>query len=198
MTTILSIKGQPVFTAEFDDVPSRNQTNSWRRNIEVKAQWRFEGKEKALNFRGYEFDQEFFAKLAGPIIKECALVVATVYLSNMGVADIHNPDIKPILDGFSDAQIYMDDEWAFVPLVLFAWGGITPGKKSLRIDVYELDSYIINGTMQALPAGRSENNERDVGIRKAGKHTKVGSVVGPRNTRKNTRSLRDKPQSRTK
>lgn len=180
----LRINGSPVFSANFYDVPSRNaRKSSWKAQMGITAEWRFEAREKALNFRGFQWDEGFFAQL-NPLIVECALVVVTVYLHSNGIADVHNPDIKPILDGFTDAGIYTDDEWAFVPLVLFAWGGIRPQGKKLRIDVYELEKYVTNNWIQPLPAGRIVIDERLNGTRKTRKHTKAGPNSRTKNSRK--------------
>ena len=154
MDTKLEVLGTPVFTAEFHNVPSRNARKSWRGQMGVNAEWRFEAKEKALNYRGLQWHEGFFAQCE-PLIEETALVVVTIFLRSNGICDVHNSDIKPILDGFTDGGVWPDDEWAFVPLVLFAWGGIDPGNQRLVIDVYDLSSYTKDGRIQSLPAGRT-------------------------------------------
>lgn len=150
----LKVFGKKVASMEFIDLPSVNTFyNMYRHNKgRVTAEWRFEAKEKAWDEMGFEW--EF------PFIKKRALVVVNVFIPHEGIMDIHNVYIKALLDGMSDAGMWADDEWAWVPLVLFRWAGVTQYEKREKryrrtvIDVYEVDGLWVDGDMQILPRGR--------------------------------------------
>lgn len=156
MKRVISIWGRKVASIEFIDLPSVNTFyNMYRYNkSRVTAEWRYEAKEKAWDAIGFE---------ETPLIKKRALVIVNVYIPHEGIMDIHNVHIKPLLDGFSDAGMWADDEWAWVPLVLFKWAGVTQfAKREKRyrrtvIDVYDLDAMSIDGFMALLPSGRTRN-----------------------------------------
>jgi hypothetical protein len=150
----VQIAGRPIFTGWFDAVPSRNRKKGWQSEMGKIAEWKFEAKEMVLAARGLTYEDAFFAQ-CDPMIKERALTVVTVYVRNNGISDITNPDLKPIYDGFTEGGLWPDDEWAWCPLVLYAWGGISDtGQNRIRVDVYNLHSYYVHGEEQALPAGR--------------------------------------------
>lgn len=148
----LHLVGQPTMSIDFIGLPSVNThygQNRWAK-AQHTAEWRYEAREKAY---------EHTLWLDDFLIKR-ALVVVNVFPPYEEIMDIHNVWVKAVLDGFSDAEVWSDDEWAFVPLVLFAWAGIGEQKprqhkiRRTRIDVYELDAYIVGGQRQTLPRGR--------------------------------------------
>lgn len=147
------IAGDPVCSFEFVGLPSVNThyNKHWRARSIDTAEWRYEAKYKALDFIGWS---------QVPVIKTRALVVVWVYPPYEEISDIHNVHIKPLLDGFSDAGIWQDDEWAFVPLVMYAFGGIgdyKPKQKKLRrtvLDIHELGTFNVNNVLHKLPKGR--------------------------------------------
>ena len=96
-----------------------------------------------------------------------AFVLVRVLTPTEGIADVPNLNVKHTFDGFTDAKVWVDDEWPFVPLVLFAWNGmdenpkfrLTKQKRRMRmrraiIEVHELEEFVINGQAQVLPKGR--------------------------------------------
>jgi hypothetical protein len=135
------------------------------------AEWRYEAREKAIEEIGL-WDT--------PAIKKRALVIVRVFPPFEEISDIHNVYIKGILDGFTDAGLWADDEWAWVPLVLYAFGGIgTQGvnrnKQRLTIvDVYELGEFTINGVNHKLPKGRYANDQKANTRSSQGTHSKHG------------------------
>src|SRR5690606_32808887 len=115
----LIINGHPVFSIEFEGLPSVNchYGKHWKARSTPTAEWRYEAKVKAIEAMGA-------AAWIGdvPVIKR-GMVIVDVYPPYEEISDIHNVHIKPILDGFSDAGLWGDDEWAFVPIVIFRWAG---------------------------------------------------------------------------
>jgi hypothetical protein len=146
----LIVTGRPIEIFEFEGLPSVNTHYNMHfrpRSIATK-EWRYEAKEKASSF-SYGPDD--------PLIKTRALCIVWVYPPFEEVSDIHNVHIKPVLDGFTDAGVWHDDEWAWVPATMFAWGGIgTQGKRKRisKFEIYELGSFTVNGTEIRLPKGR--------------------------------------------
>jgi len=149
--SVIKITGKPVASFEFIGLPSWNTTinQHWTRRKASTKEWRMEGNDLAYQFKkreGYLLDI--------PLI-ERALIVVKIYPPFEEVSDIHNVNIKAVCDGFSDALLFEDDEWSFVPVIVFMWAGIDEGKERRTIiDVYELDELILNGEGQVLPAGR--------------------------------------------
>lgn len=152
MATV-KITGVPVLSLEFENVPSVNwfYNRHFRTRGPITAEWRFEAKDKAR--------QELWWGEARPVDR--ALVVVKVYPFAEEIADLHNVHIKPLLDGLSDAMIWKDDEWAFVPVIIFMWGGASthvPREKKIRrtvIEVYELEHFVFNQKHLTLPKGRT-------------------------------------------
>ena len=150
MKAKLTLKGTPIRTYEFEGLPSVNThyNKHWRPRAVDTAEWRYEAHEKAASFHYGPRE---------PLIRTRALCVVWVFPPFEEVSDIHNVHIKPVLDGFTDAGLWHDDEWAWVPATLFAWGGIgTQGKRKRisRFDIYELGSFTVNGFEHKLPKGR--------------------------------------------
>jgi Endodeoxyribonuclease RusA. len=157
----LEVTGSPCFAVEFVGLPSRNKVyKNYHHRGSVTSKWRTEGREKAADFLEGVYDGMglTFMERLEPWVSR-ALVIVNVHLGNEGIADCHNSDIKAVLDGFSDAMVWADDEWAFVPLVLYAWAGIDVGQKRrvprVVIEVFELGSFIVNNEARRLPKGRT-------------------------------------------
>lgn len=156
MPTTLTIEGQPlaVFTFPWGDVESWNDLvymhrMSYRRHAEEQKEM---GQALALAF----MNQLFKARRTQVyLVENMALIVIKIYLKSDGkVYDVTNPSFKSILDGFTDSRIWPDDEWAFVPLALFAWGGIDEESPRFEVEVHKLAGFVINGQAQRLPMGR--------------------------------------------
>lgn len=157
--TQLTIAGSPVATFTFYGLPSVNThyNKHFRpRGIETN-EWRLEAREEAkwwLWANNIDVSVE-------PLVSR-ALVVVKVWVPHTGIMDIHNEWIKAILDGFSDAGIWADDEWAFVPCVMNLWAGIGEfGPRQLRfkkteIEIHELNRINYNGVHLRLPKGRRQ------------------------------------------
>lgn len=158
--TQVSIAGRPIFSCEALGLPSVNThyNKHYKSRANDTKRWRELGESIALDFT---FD------LPKPVVKR-ALVVVNVFVPTEGICDIHNVHVKPMLDGFTDAGLWVDDEWTFVPLVLFAYAGIGTefgplkrGKKRRRrltrtvLEVFELDFIYKSGHKLRLPKGRT-------------------------------------------
>jgi hypothetical protein len=151
----LHIVGLPKASFPFVGLPSVNThyNQHYRLRGIHTAEWRNWANEDASLFLWQN------PELPRPLVSR-ALVVVNVYPPYEEISDIHNIHIKPILDGFTDAGIWVDDEWAFCPIVMFRWAGIgeqKPRQHKIRrtvIDIYELYSVTIAGEIQRLPKGR--------------------------------------------
>lgn len=152
--TQLKLTGKPKLSIEFIGLPSINTFYGMHRwaKATATAEWKYEAREKA--YEHTLFLDDFLFKRA--------LVVVNFYPPYEEISDVHNVYIKALLDGFTDAEVWSDDEWAFVPLVLYAWAGIGEQKprehkrRMTRLDVYELHSYWVQGQQQVLPKGRKK------------------------------------------
>lgn len=155
----MSIKTGPcIVSTAHENVPSWNATyKHWAQKSQVTNEWRTEGKNKCLAALGLDED-DWFLLHCEPLIKHRALVIVNVFLPHEGIQDIHNTNIKPILDGYSDAGLWADDEWAWVPVVMYKFAGITPGSRNITISVYELNSFWIGDNRVTLPEGRTRND----------------------------------------
>lgn len=154
LATQVHIAGDPVVTFTFYGLPSVNThyNKHFRpRSIETN-EYRLEAREEA------QWWMYFQDKLEHPVIKR-ALVVVKIWVPNTGVADIHNEWVKAILDGFTDAGLYQDDEWATMPIVIFMWAGVgefKPRQRRLKrtdIEIHELGLIAQNGIYVKLPKG---------------------------------------------
>lgn len=140
-----------------------------------KSQWGIASRARA---EGRRLAEEFldnvwwFPTWDSPTYVKRVLVVVKVYPPREEISDIHNIAIKNTIDGFKDAGVWVDDEWAYVPLVIFLWAGIdnnvqykkkraykgkrrnaAPMRRTI-IEVHELDALYINGARLILPKGR--------------------------------------------
>lgn len=151
---VLALIGKPKLSIWFKGLESLNTFNNYNRwtKARVTAEWRYEAKCKSWNKMGFFTDT--------PMIRRRALVIVNVYPPYEEISDIHNTLIKPVLDGFSDAGVWVDDEWAWLPIVMYRWAGIGKQKprarkeRRTRFDIYELEDFLIMGKAQRLPRGR--------------------------------------------
>ena len=163
MTTVW-IEGHPKATLEFFDIVTWNVFSNKHRlsKATIAAKFRRQGRELARDFMFWS-DVE----LSGRFLVGRALIVVKVLPPREEVSDIPNVCLKHILDGFKDAAIYEDDEWAFVPLVVIMWAGIDTdvqwrktktgrraNKRRTIFEIHELAALVINGESQILPTGR--------------------------------------------
>lgn len=149
--SVIEINGDPLASFEFINVPSWNTTVNmhWGRRRASTADWRMEGNHMAHQVKKKHIFQDL------PMVDR-ALVLVKVYPPFEEISDIHNVNIKAICDGFTDAYLWEDDEWAYVPFVAFMWAGIDEAKKRRTIiEVHELEGVFINGVSQLLPNGRT-------------------------------------------
>jgi hypothetical protein len=136
--TILAIHGQPKLSLWFEGLPSMNTYYNMHRfaRSAATAEWRYEARQKA-------YDTTLFMD---DFLIQRALVVVNVF-----------PPYEEI-----SAGVWSDDEWAFCPLVMYAWAGIGEQKprqhkvRRTRIDLYELAQYKVRGEAQILPKGRKK------------------------------------------
>ena len=161
----IQIIGDPVASFEVLGLPSINTFNVMHHFAKAKMS-------KEFREQGERIGRDIVGWQDTPLIRRVLLVVR-VWVPHEGIMDIHNVYIKPVLDGLTDAGVYEDDEWAFVPAVLFLWAGVgtelldanppkrLTWKEQRRVrarrtvfDLYELSSVSLNGEFQKLPKGR--------------------------------------------
>lgn len=158
-TTVIKSRGKLIGSFEVLGLPSVNVF--YNKHYKTRATWT-----KRLRELGRDKGEELVGFRDTPLVKR-ALVVVRVWIPRTGVMDIHNDHIKPILDGLTDAGVWVDDEWAFVPAVLFVLGGVGTALEELKrgrkkrsrtrksvIEIYELADLEIGGTEVSLPKGR--------------------------------------------
>lgn len=153
--TQLTIAGDPIASFEFLGLPSINTHygKHFRPRGIATNEWRLEAKEEALWFL-WDKDINF------PLVNR-ALVIVKVWVPHEGIMDVHNVYIKALLDGFTDAVVFTDDEWAFVPVVMYLWAGVGkfgPRQYKLRrtvLEIHELRLINYNGIYLELPKGRT-------------------------------------------
>lgn len=170
----LSLDGKPLAQFYIRDLQSWNEVfgkGHWSRKGRVVRRWRSKGYAMALRWRVKNHlpsvqvnrvkDNKVVSSYLEPIaIKTRVLVVVKVVRGTERRYDVHNVFVKALLDGFNDAGLWVDDEWAYVPTVLFTWAADTQGRgQHFVIEIHELDKYTVNGMAQILPEGR-EDDER--------------------------------------
>lgn len=150
--SVLRLDGEALAQFTFMGLPSWNTIlgKHWRRQGAMAKACRADGSNLARawmnKFRGGR----------GPLIEHHALLVAWVSPPHEGVMDIYNVALKAVGDGFTDANIWPDDEWAVVPVTLFAWDEIVGGAESRTvIEVHHLEKFYHNGRARRLPKGRT-------------------------------------------
>lgn len=147
----ISIDGTPAARFEFISVPSWNTAYShWKKKAEAV---------RSLRKEACVVGQVFMRSLGLPALSrplvDRAMIIVSVYTQHEGVMDIHNVNVKPILDGLVDAGVITDDDWAFLPVVIFRWAGVDDNKQRRTVvEVYSLEALIINDESQVLPLGR--------------------------------------------
>jgi hypothetical protein len=159
MGTTISITGEPLVRFIFDYIPSWNEHLTaevsaalHRRNRWHTAKWRIEGRDMALRFMA-----ECGPRERRFLIQKPGLAWIKIYRATENIYDVPNVYSKAIYDGFTDASIWPDDEWAFVPYALNSWTYLDPEDslgQRFEIEVHELEAIYINGVAQVLPLGR--------------------------------------------
>lgn len=165
MTTI-RIDGEALVRFVFDYIPSVNEAidaarTHWRskngRNLNAgifhTKKWRAKGEDLARDFLRAVGKHDRTC-----LIQRRAFVWVQVYREKeWPTYDVHNVYLKALLDGFTDAGIWPNDDWPNVPDVLFGWQPYGPTEERANtfvVEVHELDAFIINGVAQVLPMGR--------------------------------------------
>lgn len=137
---------------EFIDLPSVNThyNKHFRPRSISTAEWRYDAKTQALECLDWgDID---------PIPR--AFVLVNVYPPVEEISDVHNAHIKPVLDGFTEAGLWADDDWVSVPFVAYRWAGNgehRPREKRIRktiFQIYTLDALYMQGQKQVLPKRR--------------------------------------------
>lgn len=167
MASELIINGTPLAEFAFDGLPSWNvvirkhrmqqsaMTKVLRKEGFTLAQQFmrrfFAGQEYMLSDLGVKADDGYQAR---------ALVVVKVQPPHEGVLDIYNVDIKDVCDGFTDAMVWPDDEWAWLPVTVFMWApAVNAPESRTTIEIHDLGRVVINGKSQPLPKGRRRVQE---------------------------------------
>lgn len=150
----ITIMGQPKAVFIFDFIPSWNQVINtarahWSRGHNQTKEWRATGYNLA-----HKYMRRFFPGRKR-LIKRTALVIVKVFRGSERVYDIHNVCLKHLADGFTDAGVWKDDDWATVPMVIFMWAENVPMiHQRVEIEIHELDYVYMNGRAMSLPMGR--------------------------------------------
>lgn len=155
----LIIQGKPLASFEFEHLPSwndaiaaaRGRGGHWSGSKHTKK-WRAIGHQMASEFLASAWTQV----LGRPVlIEQRAMVVVKVFRPTDRTYDVHNVYTKAVFDGFSDAGIWRDDSWKWLPWVVY--GYVEQDEldmmfvgKAFVIEVYELERVILNGVEQTL------------------------------------------------
>jgi hypothetical protein len=164
----LIIKGRPLATFDTqldswnDAIHEAQHQPKWARSRaqgrylfnDYKRKWRTHGENLAKEF----LDSLWWMTLDRPyLIRKRAMVVIKVCRGTERTYDVHNAYCKALFDGFSDAGIWRDDSWMYVPWVLYGWvhmddfEGSFFGDNTVLIEVYELEGVSFNGIPYILP-----------------------------------------------
>jgi len=154
VATNITIEGIPLAVFSLDDIPSVNEIPS-----HLMARRRYNKGWREIGYvLGLSYMNRFVKGRDNYLIQGRGLVVVKCYRdldSNRGGRfDTHNAYVKPLLDGFTDARIWKDDEAAHLPVVIFTWAYSPSGKKDFEVEIHELGQLVINGKQQVLPRGR--------------------------------------------
>lgn len=177
MPTVVEITGEPVAVFEFFDLPTWNVLSD--KHFKTRASIAKKGVEAGASlvqkFRDAMDDWE-----RELLLTNRAFILIKVFPPKEEISDIHNVCVKHILDGFKQGGAFEDDEWAFIPLVMFMWAGIDedvqwrmPKRKTrtrkgkqvrtrkarmrrTKIEIHELECLVINDESQTLPLGRRQ------------------------------------------
>lgn len=166
----LTIEGNPLVTFQ-------TQLDSWNEAIEManKRPYRvkswaharapFNAYTQAWREHGEYMAKEFLEKACWDLlftqpylIRKRAMVIVKVARATERTYDVHNAYVKAVFDGFSDAGIWKDDNWKYVPWVLYGWvhmsnidEAFVTGDNVFLIELYELDRVTISGVPYILP-----------------------------------------------
>jgi hypothetical protein len=164
MGTVIRIDGEPLVRFTFDYIPSWNEHLTAEVHAALRrkgpghrwhtATWRMKGRDIALQFMA-ECGPKDRLFLINPIPDESdtrAFLWVKVYRETEHIYDVHNVYLKALLDGFTEASIWPDDDWAYVPYVLCSW--VYGGPQRFEVEVHQLDMAFHNGVAQVLPSGR--------------------------------------------
>jgi hypothetical protein len=176
--SVLTLTGKPLARFYIRGLQSWNEVfgkGHWRNKQRVVKRWRGLGEKLGLRMRAqrgiaskwvgiYSSTGKHVGRLIGhthlPIVAQRrALVVVKVVRGTEHKYDVHNVFVKALFDGFSDAGLWIDDEWVYVPTVLFTWAADTEGRgQHFVVEVHELDRFLVNGVAQFLPDGRGRDD----------------------------------------
>lgn len=156
MGTTIQIDGKPLVSFTFEYLPSWNEHLSaevhaalHRKSRWHTAKWRVEGRDLALRFMS-----ECGPRERRFLVQKPGFVWIKIYRATEHIFDVPNVYSKSIFDGFTDANIWPDDEWAFVPYALNSWCALDDKGQRFEIEVHELNAVYWNGAPQVLPLGR--------------------------------------------
>jgi hypothetical protein len=156
----LIIKGGPIAVFEFDYIPSWNEAidaargRGWKRGRGHTKKWRRIGEKLAQDWQSWamlEVPRQFLVNRA--------LVIVKSFRPTDNLFDVHNVYTKAVFDGFSDANIWRDDNYRHVPWVLY---GFMPQDeiemaimgKAFTIEIYTLDRVLLDGVDRTPPEWR--------------------------------------------
>lgn len=172
MPTDITLTGKPLAQFYIRGLQSWNEVfgkGHWRNKQRAVKRWRNAGESMGLKWRernGYKSTlvvrRDVKGKLLGhtyhPVVAQTrVLVVVRVVRGTEHKYDVHNVFVKALLDGFSDAGLWTDDEWAYVPMVLFTWAkDVRNMGKHFVVEIHELGRFVVNHAAQTLPEGRGD------------------------------------------
>ncbi len=156
----LIIEGRPVISVCINDIPTWNESidvarklGSTRRSRSGSIYRKMEHTSMTRQWRSTAYYVMLEHMRAGKVgmLRQAFVLIRVSSLAHRW--DVHNPWIKPILDGFTDAGLWEDDSYKFVPAVMPMWSPNWAGaKRACEFVIYELEEVIINGHIQELPA----------------------------------------------
>lgn len=137
---------EPCFRVPFQVVPSANDLTSMRSNPYALGgfvkKWRRRGRTRCVEVareRGWEIGlhkyqpprgrADYFDALKTVFFDEPVFCVLRVWRPTNAAYDVHNPFIKPILDGFVDVRLMSDDSYAHLPDVWFHFESVDESLK---------------------------------------------------------------------
>ena len=165
MSTIVRVEGEPLLRVYVEGLPSWNKNfRHWTDKAQNTRSWRSMGARLAHNAK-MGLTRRWPIKTKRDFVVKTGMMINRIFPPHEGEMDVFNVNIKAVTDGFTDASIWPNDEWAYIPLVMFMWGGsfskarYHSGKKwvglsTTEIGIYELRAVFLNGVEQNLPDGR--------------------------------------------
>lgn len=172
LRTDLRIIGKPAALFRFWYLPSWNEVfgrGHWRKGQKFTKLWRKKAERMALRWREqnrfpvekvfYRYDKKGreIGYQAQPVVfTGRSLVVVRVVRGTERRYDVHNVFCKAVFDGFSDAGLWIDDEWPYVPTVLLTWAHDYTNKgQRFDIEIHRMGEMYVNGKALILPDGRA-------------------------------------------